>query len=180
MLIRRLGTPTGIVLALIVAVSSAVAQNGSSSGLSLKDFRGNPVTLDAYRGKIVVLNFWATWCGPCTHEMPMLADVGRHYADKNVVVIGVSIDDPQTLPKVEPFIAKRKIDFPILVGGAPETLKQFDLGIAVPATAFIAADGSIPFRVLGEIKKKELLERLEWMAGNHSGTEPKPMVNNLK
>jgi len=167
---------------LLCIALSATAEDPVSPHLSLKDLHGNTVTLDSYRGKIVVLNFWATWCGPCTHEMPMLADIARQYTDKNVVVLGVSIDDAQTQSKIEPFVKKRKIEFPILVGGVPDTLKDFDLGIALPATAFIAPDGSIPFRVLGEIKKKELLERLEWMMpeGNHTGTQPKPLVNNFK
>lgn len=170
------------VLVLVLGFLAASAEDHATPQLSLKDIHGNTVTLDSYRGKIVVLNFWATWCGPCTHEMPMLADIARQYADKNVVVIGVSIDDAQTQAKIEPFLKKRKIDFPILVGGEPEMLKDFDLGIALPATAFFAPDGSIPFRVLGEIKKKELLERLDWLTSqdNHTGAPPKTMVNNLK
>ena len=167
-----------IVLALLA--TTANAQESPLPQLSFKDVHGNGVTLDAYRGKVVVLNFWATWCGPCTHEMPMLADIAHHYADRNVVIVFVSIDDSQTLAKVEPFVTRHKIDLPVVVGGSPETLKDLGLGIAVPATAFIAPDGSIPFRVLGEIKKKELLERMEWMSGNRNGREPKPMVNNLK
>jgi peroxiredoxin len=166
-------------LCLLLALP-ALADENPAPQLALSDLRGNPVTIEDYRGKVVVLNFWATWCGPCTHEMPMLAETARKYSEKNVVVVGVSIDDKTTLPKVEPFVRKRKIDFPILVGAEPAALEQFGLGIAVPATAIIAADGSIPFRVLGEIKKKELAERLEWLTSEQKGSAPKALVNNLK
>lgn len=167
-------------LFLLLALPAVAEEKPRVPNLSLKDRQGNAADLETYRGKIIVLNFWATWCGPCKHEMPMLADAARTFASKNVIVIGVSIDDANTQPKVEPFVQKNKIDFPILVGAEPELLDSFGLGIAVPATAIIAPDGSIPFRVLGEIKKKELAERLEWLTTERKGAAPKPLLNNLK
>ena len=167
-------------IVLIFLALPALTQNHATPNFSLTDLQGKTTTLDAYKGKTVLLNFWATWCGPCTHEMPMLAETANRFADKDVVVVGVSIDDEQTQAKIEPFVKKRKIDFPILVGAKPELLDTFGLGIAVPATAIIAPDGSIPFRVLGEIKKKELAERLDWLLSDRQSPAPKAVVNNLK
>jgi peroxiredoxin len=167
-------------LFLVFLALPALAQNQATPTFTLKDLQGNTTTLEAYKGKTVVLNFWATWCGPCTHEMPMLAETATRFADKNVVLVGVSIDDEQTQDRIQPFVKKRKIEFPILLGAKPELLDTFGLGVAVPATAIIASDGSIPFRVLGEIKKKELTERLDWLLSDRQSPAPKALVNNLK
>jgi thiol-disulfide isomerase/thioredoxin len=164
-------------LAFLLAIP-ALAQDAAPP-LSLRDAEGKPASLDQYQGKPVVLNFWATWCGPCAEEMPWLAEVQRTYGDRGVAVIGVSLDDLTTLAKVPRFMKKKKINFPVWHGGTTEDLKRFGLGEALPATAFIDGNGQIVGRVLGMLRKRDLNHRVEWLLGNQQGEPPQPLVNNL-
>ena len=112
-----------IILALLLA-GSARGEDGALD-LRLRDLGGEPHNLQSYRGKIVVLNFWATWCGPCAEEMPLLVKAQKRYNDRGVVVIGVSLDEGSARAAVEKFAKNKKIDFPLWVGGTVEDLKQF-------------------------------------------------------
>lgn len=107
---------------------------------ALEDSEGVRHTLSEYRGKIVVLNFWAKWCEPCVAEMPALE---RFYSDlkaKGVIVLGVGLDDP---PKtIQEFKLKHKLTFPILVDEGGKTRKLYDLS-GVPETFIIGRDGRL-------------------------------------
>lgn len=151
----------------------------AAPALSLRDAQSNPASLDQYKGKIVVLNFWATWCGPCADEMSWLVAIEKQYGDRGVVVIGVSLDDSKSQRKVPKFIQKKKINFPVWLGGTTEDLKRFGLGEGLPATAFINREGRIEGRVLGMLRKRDLRHRVEWLLGNRQGDPPQPLVNNL-
>jgi len=172
----RLGLATAVFAGLLA---------GSARGeekvpeLALRDLNGQPQSLESYRGKIVVLNFWATWCGPCMEEMPMLVKSQERYGARGLVVIGVSLDGDSARPEVEKFAKKKKVNFPVWVGGTTEDLERFGLGEALPATAFFDGDGRIVGRVLGMLRKRDLLHRIEWMLGETKGEPPAPLVNNL-
>jgi thiol-disulfide isomerase/thioredoxin len=148
--------------------------------LSLRDTHGNTQDINKYRGKIVVLNFWATWCVPCQHEMPLLQEMQKKYKDKGVVVLGASVDDEESQPLIQPFAEKNKISFPLLVGATSDQMRQLQLGEAIPATAFFDADGNLIGRVLGELNKPDLQNRLEWMLGKHHGKAPPSFVNGFQ
>jgi thiol-disulfide isomerase/thioredoxin len=137
---------------------------------------GKKVSVRDLRGKIVVLNFWATWCVPCKAEMPMLVEAEKEYAPRGVVFIAVSLDDRQTRSKIPDFIGQFKIGFPVWVGGSTMDLEDLKLGQALPATAFLDREGRIAARVLGQVAKNELGERLDWLTGNRIGPEPNPLV----
>ena len=109
----------------------------------------------------------------------MLVKAQRLYGDRGLVVIGVSLDESSARAAVEKFAKKKKIDFPLWVGGRVEDLKRFGLGEALPATAFFDADGRIVGRVLGMLRKRDLNHRIEWMLGEIQGEAPAPLVNNL-
>ena len=89
-----------------VCLLAGVALASDSDMLSLSDLNGNPQTLESYSGRVVVLNFWATWCVPCREEMPLLVNIQKRYESKGVVVIGVSADDEGTQVQIPPFIQK--------------------------------------------------------------------------
>ena len=148
--------------------------------LSWHDMHGNVQTLSQYKGKVVVLNFWATWCIPCQHEMPMLAEMQRKYADKGLVVLGGSVDDSGGRAHILPFAEKDKVPFPLLVGATSDQMKELQLGEAIPATAFFDTDGKLVGRVLGELDRSELQHRVEWMLGKHHGKEPAAYVNRFE
>lgn len=82
--------------------------------LALKDATGNMLTLEAQRGKVVLLDFWATWCAPCRTETPWLIELSEKYRDRGLVVLGVSMDD--NWPVVKAYAAKAGINYPILLG----------------------------------------------------------------
>ena len=102
------------------------------------------------------------------------------YMDKGVVVLGASVDDEKSQPLIQPFAEKNKIPFPLLVGATTDQMKQLQLGEAIPATAFFDADGNLIARVLGELNKSDLQNRLEWMLGNHHGKAPPAFVNGFQ
>lgn len=157
----------------------SAARKESPADLNLVDLQGKKVHLKDYRNKIVVLNFWATWCGPCKEEMPMFVDVEKTWAPKGVVFIGASVDDRKTVKAIPAFMEKYKIDFPVWTGATGDDVARLKLGEAVPDTAFLDESGVIVSRVEGEIKKSELLERLEWLTGDRKGPAPRALVRNL-
>jgi thiol-disulfide isomerase/thioredoxin len=148
--------------------------------LSLHDTNGNTQDITRYKGKIVVLNFWATWCVACRHEMPLLAEMQKKYGDRGVVVLGASVDDEKSQQLIQPFAENNKIPFPLLVGATADQMQQLQLGEGVPATAFFDADGNLIARVLGELDKSDLQNRLEWMLGKRRGKAPPAFVNGFQ
>ncbi|HEV2498884.1 MAG TPA: TlpA disulfide reductase family protein [Terriglobia bacterium] len=167
-------------LILLLAAPAALLAKSSLPKLKVRDLSGAAASLNPYRGKIIVLNFWATWCEPCQQEMPMLVKEEANYRDRGVVVIGVSLDKPGDEDKIRAFISKYHIAFPVWTGGTADDLDRWKLGPAVPATAFIDPDGKIEGRIKGEIRKPLLEHRLDWMLGRHEGEAPAPVENNLK
>ncbi len=168
-------------VAVVVFGTAPTAMAGASlPKLKVKDLNGHMENLRQYQAqaKIIVLNFWATWCGPCQEEMPMLVKEQAHYRDRGVQVIGVSLDKPGDEGKVREFIAKYHVDFPVWVGGNADDLDRWKLGPAVPATAFIQ-DGKIVGRVWGEMRQPSFEHRIEWLLGNHQGDPPEAIENNL-
>jgi thiol-disulfide isomerase/thioredoxin len=148
--------------------------------LPFKDLKGKKVSLRDYRGKPVVLNFWATWCVPCNAEMPMFVEAEKEYAPRGVVFIAVSLDDRTTRPKIPDFIEKFKIGFPVWTGASTMDLDDLKLGKALPATAFLDQDGRIAARVLGQLPKEQLKERVDWLLSDRKGPAPDPLVKNLQ
>ena len=147
--------------------------------LSLRDRAGTVQNLSAYRGKIVVLNFWATWCGPCREELPRLDELAREYAAKDVVFVAASIDEADTQPKIASFLHKKSVTtLPIWVGASAATLKQFELGEVVPATIILDQNGEPIARILGEASRKDLTSRLDWLLNGRTGKQPKTILRN--
>lgn len=121
--------------------------NRRAPEFSRSDLQGAPVDLAQYRGKVVLLNFWATWCGPCRIEMPRFIQWQKAYAAQGLQVLGVSIDD--SIAPVRPFAQKLQVDYPIVMGDA----KLGDLygGVyGVPVTFLIDRQGIVRARYDGE------------------------------
>lgn len=114
------------------------------------------VTLAPWRGQTLVLNFWATWCAPCREEIPDLLAIRQQYADKSVEIVGIAIDNAQS---VAPYANKMKIAYPIVLGEGEALNLARVLGNpsgALPYTVVVAPDGAIVMRHLGRLPKAKL------------------------
>jgi thiol-disulfide isomerase/thioredoxin len=134
---------------------------GREVELALKDLFGVEQRLSAYRGKIVVLNFWATWCLPCRKEMPDLAAIQNEYAALGIQVVGTSADTLSDRSKVLQFIKETRINFPVWLGATTEDMKRFGLGPALPGTAIIGRDGKIIGLTNGVITQASLRKQID-------------------
>ncbi len=129
--------------------------------LVLKDIFGVEQKLSSFRGRIVILNFWATYCGPCVKEMPDLAAVQNHYAALGVQVIGASAETLAEQKEVRKFITDLKINFPVWLGATTEDMARFGLGPALPGTAVIGRDGKIVAIYPGTVTLADLKKQLD-------------------
>ncbi|HEU4432705.1 MAG TPA: TlpA disulfide reductase family protein [Pyrinomonadaceae bacterium] len=134
---------------------------GQTIDLSLKDLSGVEQSLQALRGRVVVLNFWATYCIPCRTEMPDLAAVQNEFAALGVQVIGVSTDDVADRAKVLQFVRETKVNFPIWIGGSAEHMVRFGLGTALPGTVVIDRQGKIAKIISGAVNQATLRREIE-------------------
>jgi len=168
-----------VITALMLPLYGA-SKEPAKTELNLKDMNGQKVRLRDYRGKAVVLNFWATWCGPCKAELPMLVEAAKDYESRGVVFLAVSLDDEKTKQLVPAFVSAHQISFPVWLGATGDDLTKLGLGEAVPATAFVDQDGHIMARILGQLRQEDLKERLDWLTGDKTGTPPEPLVKHLE
>jgi peroxiredoxin len=134
---------------------------GQQIDLSLKDLSGAEQSISSLRGRVVVLNFWATYCIPCRTEMPDLAAIQNEFAALGLQVVGVSTDDVQDRNKVLQFIKETKINFPIWIGGSTEHMIRFGLGAALPGTVVIGRDGKVAKIISGVVNAAELRKQVE-------------------
>ena len=167
-----------VVLAATLTFAADPKKDGPAD-LNLASLEGGKVHLKDLRGKVVVLNLWATWCGPCKEEMPMMVDAEKTWGPKGVVFIGASLDDSKSKKNIPAFLKEFGITFPIWTGATSDDLAKLHLGEAVPDTAFIDAEGVIFSRVMGEIRRPELDERLQWVTGGKSLPAPQAVVIHL-
>ena len=168
-----------ILTALILPLFGA-SKEPAKTELNLKDMNGQKVRLRDYRGKAVVLNFWATWCGPCKAELPMLVEAAKNYENRGVVFVAVSLDDEKTKQLVPAFVSAHQIGFPVWLGATGDDLAKLGLGEAVPAAAFVDQDGRIIARILGQLRQEDLKERLDWLTGDKTGAPPEALVKHLE
>lgn len=137
--------------------------NASTQALFTATFNDQqelPQALKQWQGKIVVLNFWATWCPPCREEMPELSALNTQYRDKNLIVLGLAIDD---LAAVKEFSLETKVSYPLLVaeeGGMELAANLGNNKGVLPFTLIIKPDGTIAKTFFGRISKPLLEETL--------------------
>jgi peroxiredoxin len=146
---------------------SAAAEEAAGSALigkvapdfTLKDTNGADVTLASFKGKIVLLNFWATWCGPCRQEIPALVELQTQYAP-DLVVLGLSVDD--TVEKLLPYAEEYKMNYPVLIGNGREDVQDaFGPIWGIPITVFIGRDGNIHKKHNGVATKEQFEEEIK-------------------
>ncbi len=149
----------------IAATEPEVNVIGTEAELALKDLFGVEQRLSAFRGRITVLNFWATYCVPCRKEMPDLAAIQNQYAALGVQVIGAAADTTEDKQKVLQFIKETKLNFPVWLGASADDMRRFGLGSALPGTVIIGRDGRIAATYRGIIKLADLKKQLDGLLG---------------
>ena len=123
---------------------------------TMKDLAGKSVSLSAYKGKVILLNFWATWCGPCKAEIPGFVELQEKYKN-DLIVVGYSVDDEA--PKAKAFADEYKINYPILLGEGREDVQDAYGPIwGIPASFIISKDGKVCKKHLG-IAPKAVFDR---------------------
>jgi peroxiredoxin len=160
------------VLAPSLAERETARSMGQSADLTLKDLSGVEQSLQSLKGRIVVLNFWATYCIPCRKEMPDLAVIQNEFAPLGVQVIGVSMDDLTDRSKVLQFVKETKVNFPIWVGGTTEHMVRFGLGAALPGTVIIDRNGKITKIISGVVDQAGLRKQIEALLAVESINKP--------
>ena len=148
------------VLAPSLAEQEASNVIGKEIDLALKDPFGAEQRLAALKGRIVILNFWATYCIPCRKEMPDLAAIQNEYAALGVQVIGASADDMADREKVLQFVKETKVNFPIWMGATTVDMIRFGLGGALPGTVVIGRDGRIAKVISGVVNPADLKKQI--------------------
>jgi peroxiredoxin len=126
---------------------------------SLTTLDGRSKKLSDYRGKVVLLNFWATWCAPCRVEMPTLVDLYNKYHAQGLEIIGVSLDDGRQ-ERVARFVSEMKINYPILLGNQ-SVADLYGGGRLLPQSVFITRDGEILQTMIGMRDRKEFEAAIE-------------------
>lgn len=123
-------------------------------GFELPDLEGNPQNLSSFRGKAVVLNFWASWCAPCRTEIPWFIDFQREYGPRGLQIIGVSMDD-EGRDAIDSFVRRAGIDYVVLLGDSHVSTLYGGLDV-LPKTYYISRRGDVIAFVNGVISKTEV------------------------
>ena len=153
-------------LALLAGVFSSqwISQTGLASDPSIKAFFANPwqtsdgksANSENWRQKVLVVNFWASWCPPCVEEMPALDKIAQEYASKNVLIVGIGIDSPSNIRQ---FLEMTPVSYPIVIGGLEGSNLSRQMGNtqgALPYTVIINQKGKAIYTKLGKISEEEL------------------------
>ena len=140
------------------AVAPACPANAKPANLNftLKDMNNKPVRLSDFKGKVILLDFWATWCGPCKIEIPWFGEFQTRYAQNGLQVLGVSVDD--TLDKLKPYVRDLKMTYPVLQGLHEDAMQDaYGPLWGIPVTVVISRDGKICGRHTG-LSSKDAIE----------------------
>src|SRR5271157_1769006 len=132
---------------------------GDVRGVPAPDFElvsldGKKVRLSDYRGKAVLLNFWATWCSPCKVEMPWFVDLQNRYASDGLVILGIAMDDSDA-PKIAQFASEMGVNYPVLLG-TDQVSEQYGNVEFLPTSFYIDRDGKIVGKGTGLLARSEI------------------------
>jgi peroxiredoxin len=151
---------------LLISATTSVADDSAqrvAPDFTLADLKGRPLTLSSYRGKLVLLNFWATWCGPCKIEIPWFMDFEQTYKDKNFAVLGVSLDE-DGWEAVKPYIQQKKINYRVMIG-TEQVAQMYGEVDSLPTTFMIDREGRVAAVHIGLISKSDYIHDIVNLLG---------------
>jgi len=171
-MVEYMSRVAGRVLVLLLLLTAMPLMAKRAPDPSFKTLDGRKQKLSALRGQDVVVNFWATWCGPCQEELPRLSQIAASYAGKPVKFVFISIDDPKDRAKIPGVLKRLHVSLESWVGADTDTLGGFGLGDIVPGTVFLDDQGEIVARVMGEAKEDDVRKAVDWLLGGKKGQPP--------
>ncbi len=131
-----------VVCVLASTTGWAASISGAAPNFTLKNLDGKNIKLSELSGDVVLINFWASWCGPCLQEMPLLNAIHKKYEPLGFTVLGVNVEENSANAKA--FLAERGVDFPILLDSKNQVSKLYDV-VAMPTTVVVDRDGNMRF-----------------------------------
>lgn len=151
-----------LLISFIFSPLQAATLDKPAPDFTLKSLSGKNMKLSEYAGNVVMLNFWASWCGPCRKEMPLLNELHKKYEALGFVILGVNVE--QELKLAKSFLADTPVDFPILFDSSNKVSKAYDV-IAMPTTIMIDRNGQVRYLHKGykagdEKKYKKMVKKL--------------------
>ena len=150
---------SSILLIIALLPASVLGQTVKAPQFKLTDINGRTVRLSDYRGKVVLINFWATWCPPCRAEMPDLVQLQRDYAKQGLQIIGITYP-PETKTRVRRFARSLKVNYPIVLG-TREIKARFSSEETLPLTVVINRDGIVSHIISGILLREEFDEKIK-------------------
>ncbi len=165
---RALGYAVAGAILIAVSILSAYlshSRGGAAGGranldFTLKDMNGADVRLTDFKGKPLIINFWATWCAPCIIEQPELTELAAEYKDRGLAMVGISYND--TAAEIREYAKEFKVPYPLLIGRDREDVfSAFGLTDGLPTTIFIRPDGTVAYRLQGINTKAWFQEQID-------------------
>ena len=153
--LTRLSLSLALVFTALVLLTSAIsaAEGKAAPDFALKDLGGKDISFDDYKGKVVFLNFWATWCPPCRQEIPGFIEAYEKYKGDGLVILGVAVSDREN--SVKSYVEKSKMTYPVAMGDT-KIVKDYDPGNAIPTTIVIDRDGNIFHKHVGFMDQSQV------------------------
>ncbi len=141
------------------ALANNIKEDVKAPNFSLKSVDGKTVNLSDYTGKIVIIDFWATWCPPCRKGIPDLVSIQKEFK-KDVVIIGISLDDPQTVKEVPGFVKEYGVNYPVVYGDE-KVVNAFGGIRSIPTAFIIDKKGNIVDKHIGLVPKDTYVNKIK-------------------
>ncbi len=145
-----------ILLAAGIPALAVQGENVAAPDFAIKDLKGNSLSLADFKGKVLVLNFWATWCGPCRAEIPDFIEAYKENKARGLEILGVSVDRMEA-DRLLAFVDKAGINYPVALADRA-IVEAYEPGDYIPATIVVDGKGVIRFRQVGQLEKTALVK----------------------